>query len=82
MVFLLVFDRFQPAPNSEVPGSRTNPRFKILPPEYLGTYALNFSLSDYVPRQKSGVGATGLAKRAGLRPDLKFDVYTQNSSDL
>jgi hypothetical protein len=32
-------DRFQPAPNSEVPGSRPNLRVQIFPPEYLGTYA-------------------------------------------
>jgi hypothetical protein len=36
MMFALV----SPAPNSEVPGSRPNPRVQIFPPEYLGTYAL------------------------------------------
>jgi hypothetical protein len=40
MVFALVFDMFQPSPNSKVPGSRPNPRVQIFPPEYLGTYAL------------------------------------------
>jgi hypothetical protein len=39
-------------------------------------------LSYYVPGQKLGGGATGHAKMAGRRPDLKFDDYTQNSSDL
>jgi hypothetical protein len=29
-----------------------------------------------------GGGATGHAKKAGRRPDPKFDVYTQISSDL
>jgi hypothetical protein len=40
MVFALVSNRFQPAPNSEVPGSRPNPRVQIFLPEYLGNYAL------------------------------------------
>jgi hypothetical protein len=40
MVFALVFNRFQPAPNSKVPGSGPNPRVQIFPPEYLGSYAL------------------------------------------
>jgi hypothetical protein len=35
-------------------------------------------LSYYVPGQKLGGGATGHAKRAGRRPDPKFDDYTQN----
>jgi hypothetical protein len=39
-------------------------------------------LSYFVTRQKPGGGATGHAKRAGQRPDPKFDDYTQNSSDL
>jgi hypothetical protein len=39
-------------------------------------------LSYYVPGQKPGGGANGHAKRAGRRPDPKFDDYTQNSSDL
>jgi hypothetical protein len=39
-------------------------------------------LSYYVPGQKPGGGTTGHAKRAGRRPDPKFDDYTQNSSDL
>jgi hypothetical protein len=42
----------------------------------------NFCLSYYNLGQKSGGGATGHAKGAGLRPDPKFDVYTQNSSDM
>jgi hypothetical protein len=36
----------------------------------------------YYPGQKLGGGATGHAKRAGRRPDPKFDDYTYNSSDL
>jgi hypothetical protein len=40
MVFALVSDRFQPAPNSEVRGSWPNHRVQIFPPDYLGTYAL------------------------------------------
>jgi hypothetical protein len=39
-VFVLVSDRFQPTHNSEVSGSRPNPRFQIFRAEYLGTYAL------------------------------------------
>jgi hypothetical protein len=43
-------------------------------------------LSYYVPGQKPDGGAighaTGHAKKAGRRPDPKFDDYTQNSSDL
>jgi hypothetical protein len=34
MVFALVSDRFQPTPNSEVAGSKPNPRVQIFPPEY------------------------------------------------
>jgi hypothetical protein len=41
-----------------------------------------FCLSYYVSGQKPSGGATGHAKRAGRWPDLKFDDYTKNSSDL
>jgi hypothetical protein len=40
MMFELVFDRFQTAPNSEVPGTSPSPRVRIFSPKYLGTYAL------------------------------------------
>jgi hypothetical protein len=36
-------------------------------------------LSYYFPGQKPGGGATGHAKRAGRRPDPKFNDYTQIS---
>jgi hypothetical protein len=39
-------------------------------------------LSDYVPEQKLGGGATGRTKKAGRRPDPKFYDDTKNSSDL
>jgi hypothetical protein len=39
-------------------------------------------LSYYVPGQKLGGGTTGHAKKAGRRPDPKFDDYTQKFSDL
>jgi hypothetical protein len=38
-------------------------------------------LSYYVLGHKPGGGATGNIKRAGHRPDFKFDDYTQNSSE-
>jgi hypothetical protein len=41
----------------------------------------NFCLSYYVPGQKPKGGAIGPAKRAGQRPDPKFDDYTQSSSE-
>jgi hypothetical protein len=37
-VIALVSDRFQSAPNLEVPGNKPIPRVQIFPPEYLGTY--------------------------------------------
>jgi hypothetical protein len=40
MLFALVSDRFQPAPNSEVPESRLHLKVQIFPLEYLGNYAL------------------------------------------
>jgi hypothetical protein len=40
-----------------------------------------FCLSYYVPGQKPGGGATSHAKRAGRRPDPKFDDYTLNYSE-
>jgi hypothetical protein len=40
MVFALVSDRFQPAPNSDVTGSRPDPGVQVFPPEDLRTYAL------------------------------------------
>jgi hypothetical protein len=39
-------------------------------------------LSYYALEQKLDGGATSHARRAGRRPDAKFDDYTQNSSDL
>jgi hypothetical protein len=41
----------------------------------------NFCLFSYVSGKKLGGTATGHAKNAGWRPDLKFYDYTQNSSE-
>jgi hypothetical protein len=45
IAFALVSDRFQPAPYSEVPGSRPNSRVQIFPPEYRGVLGTLFVLS-------------------------------------
>jgi hypothetical protein len=44
--------------------------------------SLEFLFVLFSPGQKPGGGAPSHAKRAGRRPDPKFDDYTQNSSDL
>jgi hypothetical protein len=59
-MFALVFDRFQPVPNSEVPGSRPNPRVQNSylnisgPMHYRKMVSLEFLFVSLCYRKKTG----------------------------